>query len=98
MYDDLWIDKYSPNNLENICGNNIEYIYESFQIIKQFQKLNLNDINIIEIGGGYGGLAFYLINICKKFNININSYTIFDIPEANTLQTKYFNEVNISNS
>ena len=76
--------------LGNICGNNIEYIYESFQIIKQFQKLNLNDINIIEIGGGYGGLAFYLINICKKFNININSYTIFDIPEANTLQNKIF--------
>lgn len=87
--------KENHKMLGNICGNNIQYIYESFQIIEHFKKLNLNDINIIEIGGGYGGLAFYLINICKKFNINIKSYTIFDIPESNMLQTKYFNEVKI---
>jgi hypothetical protein len=35
------------------------------------QKHNLNNIDIIEIGGGYGGLSFYLHHMSRLFNITI---------------------------
>jgi hypothetical protein len=58
------------------------------------QKHNLNNINIIEIGGGYGGLSFYLHNISRLFKIKINSYTIFDLPDISKLQKVYLEALN----
>jgi hypothetical protein len=49
----------------------------------------LNNLNIIEIGGGYGGLAFYIKNIAPLFGVKVSSYTIFDLPAATMLQKKY---------
>lgn len=78
------------------CSNNLEYLYESFHILDHIRKINLNNINIIEIGGGYGGLSFFLKNLSKQiYNININSYTLFDIDEAQELLNKYSNFMNL---
>ena len=46
---------------------------------------NLNDLNIVEIGGGYGGLCKILHDVWP----DIASYTFFDLPCANKLSTKY---------
>ena len=43
----------------------------------------LGDLDILEIGGGYGGQALCILDIfCPK------SYTILDLPEVNELQEK----------
>ena len=58
----------------------------------------LNNIDIIEIGGGYGGLCFFINKLANLFNINVNTYTIFDLPEALQLQKKYLtDELNVIN-
>jgi hypothetical protein len=75
---------------------NIKYIFHAIEILNRAKMLNLNNIDFIEIGGGYGGLAYFLKNIAESeyFNIKINSYTMFDLPEAGKLQervSKFFN-------
>jgi translation elongation factor P/translation initiation factor 5A len=62
----------------------------------------MNNINIIEIGGGYGGLCFYIYKMACFFNITIKTYNIFDLPEPMALQKKYlhahgFENVNFMN-
>ncbi len=53
---------------------------------------SLDNIDIVEIGGGYGGLCLALHFLCK----NINSYTICDLLPVMKLQEMYLNAFNIS--
>lgn len=77
-----------------ICSpTNLRYILHSFLILSHMQENNLNNLNIIEIGGGYGGLCLFINKLSPIFNININSYSIFDLLEASQLQEKYLNEL-----
>lgn len=77
---------------------NLRYILHSFLILEYIQKLNLNNLDIIEIGGGYGGLCFFIHKLSILFNLNIVSYSIFDLLEASKLQEKYLDNLNIKNS
>jgi hypothetical protein len=77
---------------------NIRYILHSFLVLEYIKKLNLNNLNVIEIGGGYGGLCFFIHKLSRLFNLNIISYSIFDIMEASKLQEKYLANLNINNS
>lgn len=96
-------DLYGKTDLCNyidfcICSpSNMRYILHSLLILSFMKKCNINNIDIIEIGAGYGGLCFYIYNIAPLFNINIDSYSIFDLPEAMLLQEKYLNKLNITN-
>lgn len=88
-------DKYGKPqkyNIDDFCScspSNIRYIYHSLLILTNIQKNKLNNIDIVEIGGGYGGLCYFIYNIAKFFSIKINSYTIFDIKEITILQKRY---------
>tara|TARA_Y100001970_G_C14141097_1_gene807139 strand:- start:129 stop:1163 length:1035 start_codon:yes stop_codon:yes gene_type:complete len=91
-------NSYHFYNSNIVCSDtNLRYIFHSFLICEYINFLDLNEINIIEIGGGYGGLCFYLKNIAKIFNIKINSYNIFDLKEITKLQQLYLNKLNINN-
>lgn len=56
----------------------------------------LNNLDIIEIGGGYGGLSLFMHKISQLFKINIISYTIIDLPEISLLQKTYLDALNMS--
>ncbi len=96
-------DKYGntkKTNFKNFmtCSpSNLRYILHSLLILDHIKEQKLNNVNIIEIGGGYGGLCFFVNKIGKLCNININSYTIFDLPQASALQNIYLNALNIEN-
>ena len=53
-------------------------------------KWKLNDMNIIEIGGGYGD---YAKQLCEKFNVK--SYTIIDTKSMIRFAEAYLKEFNI---
>ena len=72
---------------------NFRYIYHSFLILSHMKE---KCVNIVEIGGGYGGLCLYLYKLAPLFNITIQSYTIFDIEHVVDLQKKYLVQFNIS--
>ena len=84
-------------NFTTCSPTNVRYILHSLIIIEFIKKKNLQDLNIIEIGGGYGGLCLFLTKIAEKFNIKINSYCIFDLINASSLQKLYLDALNIKN-
>ena len=88
--------KYNYNNFCNCSPSNLRYICHSLLIWSHIKNINNNNIDIVEIGGGYGGLCFYIKKLCHLFNINIKSYNIFDLKSVSILQQKYLNILNIN--
>jgi hypothetical protein len=84
------------NGFTYCSPTNLRYILHSLLILTFMKDNMLNDIDIIEIGGGYGGLCFFLYNLSSIFNININSYSLFDLPYPLLLQEKYLKKLNIN--
>ena len=74
----------------------LRYIFHTHLILKYLQSLNLPVIDIVEIGGGYGGLCLAIHHFANKFNLKINSYSIIDLPSACNLQKLYLSKVNSS--
>jgi len=88
--------KFDHNNLITCNPSNMRYIYQSLKICNYIKSLNLNNIDFIEIGGGYGGLCYYLHKISDLFDIKISSYSIFDLKNPGLLLNKYLKTLNIN--
>lgn len=84
---------YKENFLFNINASpsNIRYISQSVDIINHLKSknLDLNNISIVEVGAGYGGLCLILNMLCLTMNITIKNYYIYDLKSTQNLQ-KYF--------
>jgi putative sugar O-methyltransferase len=89
--------KYVFNGFTNCSPTNLRYILHSLLILTYMKDCNLNNVDIIEIGGGYGGLCFFIYKLSDLFNITIKSYTLFDLQEPLMLQKKYLEALNINN-
>ena len=96
-------DKFGNPKKEKFDGfmecspTNLRYIRHSLNILDFIKQNKLTkDINIIEIGGGYGGLCLFIQKLGEFMGIKINSYTIFDLPEAMQLQEKYLNACSVN--
>jgi hypothetical protein len=76
--------------------SNLRYIFHSLLILTYMKECMLNNIDVIEIGGGYGGLCFFLNNIASLFKITIKSYSLFDLQNPLLLQKKYLQNLNIN--
>lgn len=74
-------DKYG-----DISPTTLRYIKNSLDILNYFGKESEYD-NILEIGGGYGGL-------CKVFSsfIKFKNYHLVDLSEVSSLSKKYLNK------
>jgi hypothetical protein len=80
--------QYSPST--------IHYIHSGLFFIENVLK-HLNKINILEIGGGYGGQYKILKDMCDMLGIKIDSYGIVDLEYVSKLQNKYLTSFGISN-
>lgn len=76
---------YNYEKYGAICPSTIHYIKQLSSLEKHFG--DLTDKDIVEIGGGYGGLAKLVMDRFK-----IKSYTIYDLPEVNELTKKYLSK------
>lgn len=85
------ITKFSPTT--------IRYIATGLDILHTFKLKNPDDkkINIVEIGGGYGGQCKVLQDMTNLFDLEINSYTIIDYDIVCDLQRKYLKRLNYNN-
>lgn len=82
-----------------ICSpTNLRYILHSLLILDYMKDNNLNNLNIIEIGGGYGGLCFFIKSLASYFNLIIDSYIIYDLEAPVKLQKKYLEALEITNT
>ena len=74
----------------------LRYIFHAHLILKHLATLNLPSIDIVEVGGGYGGLCLAVNHFSEKYGVKINSYTIVDLPSISKLQNLYLNTLNPS--
>jgi hypothetical protein len=76
---------------------NLRYIFQAYLILSHFKSKCINEpIDILELGGGYGGLCLAIHHFASKYDIKINSYTIVDLSEILKLQRYYLDNHNIS--
>lgn len=74
-----------------ISGIGLRYIYYANKIVNNIS--NMKNIRVLEIGGGYGGLAANVHVLAKEKKIKIKEYGIFDLPEVQTFQKHYLDTV-----
>ena len=51
--------KCNFNNFIECSPTNLRYLLHSLLILEFIKRKNINNIDFIEIGGGYGGLCFF---------------------------------------
>ena len=85
-----YLFKFSDDLIAS-CGS-IRYVTHSILAIKHFMKFS-NKLDIVEIGGGYGGLAMAMRFFAPIFGLDVNNYTIIDIPKVLEFQKKYLEKM-----
>jgi hypothetical protein len=74
--------------------SSLRYIFQAHLILTHMQGFTNRDL--VEVGGGYGGLCFALYHFSKKYGITINSYAIVDLPNISTLQRMYISTLSLT--
>lgn len=74
----------------NLSPTTLRYVKVLADLMNLFGRLDL--MNIVEIGGGYGGQCKIIHDICQPA-----SYTIVDLPDVLALSDKYLKHFNIKN-
>ena len=86
-------NKFNYEGILRISPTSLRYIHHANLIINHIKSLKLETIDIVEIGGGYGGLSIAIDFFSKKQNLNINSYSIIDLEHICKLQKIYISRV-----
>jgi hypothetical protein len=97
-------DKYGNANIKQFDNglrsstSSVRYVRHALDICNLIKSKNYKKVNIVEGGGGYGGLCVILNNLANTMNISISKYFIYDLEEIQRLQHYYLcNFVNIDN-
>ena len=76
-----------------VSSTSLRYIFHSHLILTHIKTLADPNTDIVELGGGYGGLCLSLYHFATKYGVHINSYKICDLPAAIRLQKKYLSAI-----
>lgn len=71
---------------------NLRYLCQALEILDCIERLGLDEVHVLEIGGGYGGLALYLHAFAALARVNLIRHTIIDVPEAGAIQGRFCRE------
>jgi len=89
--------KGNPERIEHSFGsysaNSLKYVYHAHLILKHMKELGKSSVSVVEIGGGYGGLALALLHYAPTFAITIQEYNLIDFEEVLKLQQLYLQEM-----
>lgn len=77
--------KISPTTLRYVCLG--------MKALAHMKNKHMRFVNLIEVGGGYGGQCYMFHCLAEAYQIEILNYTIFDLPEVLTLQQKYLSRL-----
>ena len=81
--------KFNINGV--LCSpTSLRYLYHACQVIN-----NIDNRDIVEIGGGYGGLCLAIDFLSKLRNVKIKSYTIIDLEEVINIQSIYLDKFSL---
>jgi hypothetical protein len=90
-------EKYNDNRLDiSVSPTSLRYIYHAHLILTHMKAVGNLNADIIEVGGGYGGLCISLNHFAAKYGIRFNSYRMCDLSDIIRLQKIYITAVNPS--
>lgn len=69
--------------------SNLRYLYHALRVLGHARALGLTELRVVELGGGYGGLALYVLRLAPLLGVAVGDYAIVDVPEAVALQAAY---------
>jgi len=72
-----------------ISPTTLRYVCLGMKALSHMRKCQMRTVHMVEVGGGYGGQCYMMHRLAAAYNIQIQSYTIFDLPEVSALQQKY---------
>jgi len=85
-------EKYDGYNLNVLVSpTSLRYIFHAHLILTYMKTDKHINADVIELGGGYGGLCLSLHHFAKKYDVHINSYKICDLIDIIQLQKIYLN-------
>ena len=85
---------YSADLRSVLSANAARYIYHSLLVIKQIkEKFPNQKVNLIEIGGGFGGDCFWIQAIAPEC---IQTYSIRDLPLVSRFQEKILSHLKVN--
>jgi hypothetical protein len=72
-----------------VCSpSNFRYLYHALLVLNDIRQ-HAEPVDIVELGGGYGGLALYIQSLQHHFGNLVRRYVIVDLPEAVALIERY---------
>ena len=87
------IYKYGKYLPKAVSPTSLRYVYHAHLILTHIVNTGNLNIDIIEIGGGYGGLCLAIHYFSNKYGITIKSYKICDLTNIINLQWLYLKQV-----
>jgi len=82
----------SDYNGLSISPSNLRYIFQTHLILSHILCQGFCGVDIVEVGGGYGGLCLAINHFAEKYGVKINSYTIVDLTDPSRLQKLYLSK------
>ncbi len=67
-------------------AGNMRYLCHAIKVWQYLDSLKLPEVDIVELGGGYGGLALWIRGLASMFRTHVDSYVMIDLPEVCALQ------------
>tara|TARA_Y100000389_G_C17461176_1_gene521828 strand:+ start:275 stop:1942 length:1668 start_codon:yes stop_codon:yes gene_type:complete len=77
--------------------SNLKYLYHALLALQTMKIKKMCKNSVIEIGGGYGGLCFYMTSLAHLFDVVISTYNIFDLEMPRKLQDIYLQKMGVKN-
>jgi hypothetical protein len=78
-----------------VSSSSLRYLFHACEVLRGIQQKHQRFARIVEVGCGYGGLAYMIGKVAPRFGIQITEYVLYDLPGVQKLQKKYLEEQNI---
>uniref|UniRef100_A0A6C0KVJ8 Sugar O-methyltransferase n=1 Tax=viral metagenome TaxID=1070528 RepID=A0A6C0KVJ8_9ZZZZ len=72
--------------------SSIRYIRHSYDFCQVILGKALDSVTVIEVGGGYGGMALMMNEMAKLCGLTLEKYIIYDLPGPLQLQEYYLGQ------
>jgi hypothetical protein len=89
----------NPNKVEykehhiSASPTNLRYIFHAHLILTHMKAIGCVNADVVEVGGGYGGLCISVHHFASKYGVQITSYRICDLTNIIRLQKLYISSV-----
>ena len=72
--------------------SSIRYIRHAYDFCQLILEKKMDGVSVIEVGGGYGGMALMMNEMAKLCGLTVEKYIIYDLPGPSQLQEYYLSQ------